>query len=65
MKEFSDIVVDQLTVQNIAIPKFAKMIGLSTSHVYNLLSGRDGKRWNADTIDKACKVLKITVEFKI
>jgi predicted transcriptional regulator len=61
MDKFSAVVIYQLEKQNISIPEFAKKISLSATYTYNLLNGK--KRWNAETMTRACEVLSLDVEF--
>jgi hypothetical protein len=59
--KFSAIVIEQLELQGVSIPKFAREIKLSATYTYKLLNGV--KRWNADTMSRACTVLGLDVEF--
>lgn len=67
MDKFSIAVIEQLgeDKQNISIPVFAKSIGLSPSYVYDILRGDSGKRWNTDTMAKACKFLGLTEKYEL
>ncbi len=63
MKGFSEVVKAELKKQEIDVPSFAEQMGFSTQYIYDLFSGRNGRRWNANSIDKACEILGIEIKF--
>ncbi|WP_312337171.1 helix-turn-helix domain-containing protein [Anaerospora hongkongensis] len=63
MKGFSEVVKAELKKQGMDVSTFAEKMGFSTQYIYDLLSGRNGRRWNADSIEKACEILDIEVKF--
>lgn len=63
MENFSEIVKKTLANKKIDIQSFAVEMGFSVQYIYDLLSGRNGRRWNSDSMNKACSVLGIEVRF--
>ncbi|MCM0758059.1 hypothetical protein M7775_05645 [Sporomusa sphaeroides DSM 2875] len=63
MKGFSEAVKTELKKQDIDVPTFAEQMGFSIQYIYDLFSGRNGRRWNANSIDKACEILGIEIKF--
>lgn len=61
MMNFSDVVSDQLYAQKMNKSELAKKMGYSIAHISDLLSG--DRRWNETTINKACEVLGIEIQF--
>jgi hypothetical protein len=62
MMGFSKEVTTVLDQQHISVANFATRMGFSIQHTYGLL--RNSKRWNEDSINKACKILGLKIEFK-
>jgi transcriptional regulator with XRE-family HTH domain len=60
--EFSLIVKEKLAQRNLKIPEFARLSGISYPYLIDLLKGR--RRWNEDTIKKACAALGMEINFK-
>jgi hypothetical protein len=65
MKNFSEVVKCVLVSKSIDIPTFAEKMGFSVQYIYDLLSGRNGRRWNSDSIERACNFLGIEIQFNI
>lgn len=63
MKGFSEVVKAELKKQGMEVSIFAEKMDFSIQYVYDLLSGRNGRRWNADSIEKACEILDLEVKF--
>jgi len=63
MQKFSEVVKTILKTINMDIPTFAEKMGFSPQYIYDLLSGRNGRRWNEDSMRKACEILKIEIQF--
>lgn len=63
MKGFSETVKTELKKQGIDMSTFAGQMGFSASYIYDLFSGRNGRRWNANSIDKACEILGLEIQF--
>jgi transcriptional regulator with XRE-family HTH domain len=60
--DFSLIVKEKLAQKNLKITEFARLSGISYPYLFDLLRGR--RRWNEDTIEKACAALGIEIDFK-
>jgi transcriptional regulator with XRE-family HTH domain len=60
---FSEIVKNVLKQRNDTITMLAEQMGYSVQYVSDLLSGR--RRWNETTMNKACEVLGIKVNYSI
>jgi len=60
--DFSKAVMTALEKQNISVSIFAKKMNFSIQHTYGLL--RNSKRWNEDSIQKACEILGLEIQFK-
>lgn len=60
---FSNIVKKRLKERDISVGEFAVKMGFSDKYVYDLLSKRNGSRWNEDSILKACEILGIEIKF--
>ena len=56
---FTEPVKKEMRRKNTQITQLAQMMGCSTSYVSDILTGR--KRWNQDTIDKACEALDLEI----
>ena len=65
MREFSNVVKAELVNQEVAIQEFAGKMGFSVQYIYDLLSERNGSRWNSNSIKKACEILGIEIQFKV
>ena len=62
--KFSLIVKKELNSRKKSVSWFANKIGLSVPYVYKLLDSNTDKRWNEDSINKACDVLGLKIEVK-
>jgi hypothetical protein len=62
-KEFNETVLESLQKNNISKREFAKKMKLSIPYIYDLFKRRDGRRWNEDTINKACEILDLEIKF--
>jgi len=62
-KEFNASVLEEMKKNNIGKAELAKKMGLSIQYTYDLFKRRGGRRWNEDTINKACEVLGLNVNF--
>ncbi len=63
MKDFSEIVKAEMEKQKMSVCDFSLKMGFSDKYVYDLLKGRNGSRWNSDSILKACEILGIKIQF--
>jgi gp16 family phage-associated protein len=63
MNTFSTVVKKALKQGGISVSAFAKQMGFSDKYVYDLLSKRNKTRWNEDSINKACEILGIEIQF--
>ncbi|SDD88261.1 helix-turn-helix domain-containing protein [Sporomusa acidovorans] len=63
MHDFSEIVKKELKLQGISIQDFAGKLGFSLQYTYNLINRKGNKRWNEDSIQKACEVLRLEIKF--
>ena len=63
-EEFNGTVLEELKKNNISKSVFAKKMDLSIPYIYDLFKRRDNRRWNEDTINKACEVLGLEIEVK-
>ncbi len=61
---FSLTIKNELNRQKKSVSWFAGKLGLSVPYVYKLLDQRADKRWNEDSINKACKILGIKINFQ-
>lgn len=60
--KFSKAVMYALEKQNISVADFANKMNFSIQHTYGLM--RNSKRWNEDSINKACEILGLKIEVK-
>lgn len=60
--EFSKTIILALKNKKISVADFASEMNFSLQHTYGLL--RNSKRWNEDSINKACDVLGLRIEIK-
>ena len=56
---FTEPVKNEMRRKNTQTTQLAEMMGCSISYVSDLLCGR--KRWNQDTINKACEALDLEI----
>lgn len=63
MNNFSEVVKSELTRQEKSVAEFASEMGFSLQYTYNLINRKGDKRWNEDSIQRACEILKIEVQF--
>lgn len=61
---FSLAVRNELKNKNKNVSWLADQMGLSAQYVYKLLDEKSDKRWNEDSINKACKILGIKINFQ-
>ena len=59
---FSKAIISILKKKNVSVAQFANRMNFSIQHTYSLL--RNSKRWNEDSINKACEVLGLKIEIK-
>ena len=62
MKDFSDVVMDELYKRKKTIAAFAGEMKVSYQYMWRLLKKRKG-RWNEDSMKKACETLGIEIKF--
>lgn len=60
--DFNTIIKEKLEQKNWKITDLARFSGISYPYLVDLIKGR--RRWNEDTMEKACKALGIAIEFK-
>lgn len=58
--KFSKTVAAQLKKKKVPVSKFAGLMGFSVQHAYSLIRGE--KRWNEDSINKACSILGLEIK---
>jgi hypothetical protein len=63
MDNFSEVVKNELKKQGKSVATFAEEMGFSLQYTYNLINRKGDKRWNEDSIQKACEVLDIAIQF--
>lgn len=62
MKDFSDVVMDELYKKRMSIAIFAQEMKISYQYMWRLLKKKNG-RWNEDSMRKACEILGIEIQF--
>lgn len=62
--KFSRVVREKLRENDVSVAVFASKLGFSYQYVYDLLNGRGGRRWNEDSMNKACEILDLELSFK-
>lgn len=62
MINFNKVVLQHMSDKGINKTKLAQEMGYSVQYISALLSGK--KRWNEETINKACDVLGLTAIYK-
>lgn len=63
MNDFSEMVKDELKRQKKSISYFAKKMGFSVQYTYNLINRKGNKRWNEDSMQKACNILNVRIQY--
>jgi hypothetical protein len=63
MNSFSDVVKAELITQKLSVVIFAEKLGFTMQYTYNLINKKGKKRWNEDSMQRACEVLGIEVKF--
>jgi plasmid maintenance system antidote protein VapI len=61
--KFSQIIKEAMDKKRMNASGLAREMGYTPKHVLDLLAGK--RRWNEETMDKACEILEIETEFKI
>lgn len=55
---------NELSKQKKTVLWLAEKMGFSIQYVYKLLDQDSNKRWNEDSINKACEALGLEIQFK-
>jgi len=63
MNIFSNVVKKELKLKDISVAVFADKMHFSLQYTYNLINRKGDKRWNEDSMRKACEVLGIEIQF--
>jgi len=61
--DFSAIVKTALKEKKITLTDFAKRMELSFQYTYKLVNKKEDKRWNEDSMKKACEILGLEIQF--
>ena len=62
MTKFSSVVSKVLEERGMTSYALAKQMGYTPQYIHDLLNGN--RRWNENTMAKACEVLGLEIEFK-
>ncbi|CVK18512.1 hypothetical protein [Sporomusa sphaeroides] len=63
MNDFCEVVKNELKSQGMNVSTFADKMGFSLQYTYNLINRKGDKRWNEDSIQRACEILEIKIQF--
>jgi hypothetical protein len=63
MNSFSEVIKNELKTQEMSVATFANKMHFSLQYTYNLINRKGDKRWNEDSMQKACDVLGIEIQF--
>lgn len=63
MENFSEVIRNELMRQKMSVATFAKKMEFSIQYTYNLINRKGDKRWNEDSMQRACEVLGIEIKF--
>lgn len=63
MNNFSEVIKRELKLQDMSVGVFAEKMHFSLQYTYNLINRKGDKRWNEDSVQKACEVLGIEIKF--
>jgi len=61
---FSKVVKENLALQEKSIVWLSEKMGCSYQYLWKLVNEKENKRWNEDSIQKACEILGIEIQFK-